>query len=85
MSELLKIYDRWAEEQPRNEKLSKSWKKLMDYLYKHSSENDREAIADLVVEYSMALEQQGFFFGFGIAFRLCNEIPEKDHFTGCSF
>lgn len=74
MSEIKKIYEIWDEEQDTYSVLKGEWGKLLDVLYEHCSEEDRETIMSIVLEYGVKIEQHAFIGGFKKAFRLILDI-----------
>lgn len=77
MKELEKIYEVWDEEQNKYSILKDEWAKLLGVLYEHCSEEERETIMSIVLEYGVKIEQYAFIGGFKKAFCLFLDIVKN--------
>ena len=68
MKELETIYEAWNEGQDRYSSSKAEWAKLMELLYKHCSDEEREQILSIVLDYGVKIEKHAFIEGLKKAF-----------------
>lgn len=75
MNEIKKLYEAWCKEKTSdNLEVREKWCEILEYLYEHCSESDREELSTSILDFSNLAEQEAFTAGFQQAFRLWLDV-----------